>query len=60
MIIYRVDLSESYSGVCYTFKNGNEALAFAETAMEHCSRDQRYTIHIEHIEQEEEKETTEE
>ena len=57
MIIYRVELSESYCGVFYTFKNGNEALTFAKTAMEHCTKDQQYTIRVEY---EEEKEATEE
>lgn len=57
MIIYRVELSESYCGVYYTFSNGVHALEFVKAAMEHCSKDQKYTIHVEY---EEEKEATEE
>ena len=56
-MVFRVELSESYCGVFYTFKNGNEALTFAKTAMEHCTKDQQYTIRVEY---EEEKEATEE
>ena len=57
MIIYIVELSECYSGVYYTFSNGIHALEFVKAAMEHCTKDQQYTIHVEN---EEEKEATEE
>ena len=51
MIIYRVELSESYCGVYYTFSNGIHALEFVKAAMEHCTKDQQYTIHVEYEEE---------